>query len=405
MNPGLRCISQRSVREQAVGRTPRLLRGLLPIVLLAGGGAVRATAVGSLEERVAALEGQVVQLSTENLALRAKLAGVGENPAAAWVRPEGRAAGITLGGLMQVQAESKGAPDVRYAGLNERVLLRRMRVAVAGRFAENMAFKFETEFGNASIAGRSGASGQITDACITWSRYPAFNVRAGQFKTPFGFEQLISDPKTTFIERTLSNDRLTVGRQIGAQASGEIAKSVLCYSAGVFNGCGTNNGGNDNSRFMTAGRLVATMYSGVVGTQPFRWTTAANAFDTFDQGGFTGRRTGFGADTQVGWGRAHLGGEWLRNDNRPSIGAPVAAEGWSLFGAWRVNRWWQGVLRYEACDSSLALTNTTTREWTVGFNYFLKGDDLKLMFNYQLGRPPAPAAREGRWLGRMQVVF
>ena len=384
-------------------KTPGLV--LLPLVLLTGGMVSRAAPAGSLEARMAALEEQVVQLAGENQALRAKLVSGRDQTGAVVVLPEGRETKISLGGLMQVQGESSGAPDARYTGISERVQLRRMRIALAGAFAESMLFKFETEYGNASIAGRTGASGQITDACVTWTKYPAFNLRGGQFKSPFGYEQLIADPKTAFVERSLSNDRLTIGRQIGAQASGDIVKSVLCYSAGVFNGSGTNIGSNDNAKFMTVGRLVTTIYAGAVGTQSVRWAVATNAFNTVDKGGFTGRRTGFGADTQAGWGPAQVGAEWLRNENHPALGVPVAAEGWYLFGAWSFNRWWQGVVRYEAYDSCLALANTTTREWTLGFNYFIKGDDLKLMLNYQLGRPPTPTAREGRLLGRMQVVF
>jgi hypothetical protein len=378
---------------------------MLAAILSAGVGSSGRAANSSLEERVAILEGHVVQLSSENQALRARLAGGSDRPSSAGVLPEGRAAKISLGGLMQVQGESSGAPDSRYTGLSERFQLRRMRVALAGMFAEGIAFKFETDFGNASISGRSGAAGQITDATVTWTRYAACNLRAGQFKTPFGYEQLVSDPKTTFVERSLANDRSTIGRQIGIQASGDIVKSVLGYAAGVFNGSGTNNGANDNSKFMSVGRLVATIYTGTAGGQPVRWTAAANSFNTVDKGGFTGRRTGYGVDSQLNWGPAQVGAEWLRNDNHPVTGLPLATAGWYAFGAWNFDRSWQGAVRFDVYDSALHRRATTTREWTLGLNHFLKGDDLKLMLNYQLGNPPAPLPRAGRWLGRMQVVF
>lgn len=46
-------------------------------------------------------------------------------------------------------------------------------------------------------------------------------VRFGQFKSPFGYEQLYGDPRLPTLERTLVNDRLTFGRQIGFQVFGD----------------------------------------------------------------------------------------------------------------------------------------------------------------------------------------
>jgi phosphate-selective porin len=374
----------------------------MPSLMVSDAGAA---GTGDLEARLAALERQVTELAGENQALRARLAGGSDRATPVWVRPEGQASGLSLGGLLQVQAESAGVPDSRYAGVNERVQLRRMRLAFCGAFAEQVSFKLEADFGNGSVAGRTGASGQLTDAFVAWSRFPGLNLRLGQFKTPFGHEQLTADSKAIFVERSLTNDRLTVGRQIGVQASGEIVRSVLGYSIGAFNGCGTNAGANDNGRFMTAARVAATVYRGNLGELPARWNLGVNGFDTTDQASFTGRRIGRGIDTQASLGPAMVGTEWLRQDSRPAVGSPVEADGWSVFGTWNFNRWWQGVWRFERFDAGTPRLDATTREWTLGFNYFVKGDDLKLLLNYQFGRTPLPHSADGRWLGRMQVVF
>lgn len=373
--------------------------------ITAGSGLVRAAAADSLEARFAALERQVEVLTVENRALREIVTVGSDKNASVLVRPEGKETKISLGGLMQVQGESGGAPDVRYAGIKDRFMLRRMRVAVGGAFAENMLFKFESDFGNGAVAGKTGASGQITDAVVTWNRYPGFNLKGGQFKTPFGFEQLIADPKTSFVERSLTNDRLTVGRQIGVGACGEIFGPALGYSVGLFNGSGTNIGSNDNGKYMTAGRLTSTIYSATRDSHSVRWNVGTNFFNTVDQGTFTGRRTGYGLDSQFTWGPAMVAAEWLRNDCHAVVGRPVASDGWYLYSGWTFNRWLQGVVRYEIYDANLALANVTTREWTVGFNYFIRGDDLKLAVNYQLGEQPAPLPRAGRLLGRMQLAF
>lgn len=381
------------------------VRNLGRNIVCAIAGAATALGAASVDERLAALERQVGELAGENQLLRARLAQAGDRAAPVYVRPEGREGGLTLGGLIHLHGEAGGAPDARFTGLSDRFQLRRMRVAIAGAFAEHVGFKVESDFGNAAIAGKSGSSGQLTDACVTWTRYSAVNVRVGQFKTPFGYEQLVSDAKTLFAERTLVNDRLTVGRQIGAQASGDIVPKVLCYSLGVFNGTGTNTGANDNAKFLNAGRVVATVYSGTVAGAAVRLTTAGNFFNTVDRGTFSGRRTAYGFDSQLGWGAAQVGAEWLRQEQHPLTGSALAADGWYLFGAWNFTPQWQGTLRYEEFDAGTPRVDSTTREWTYGFNYYLKGDDVKLTLNYQAGRAPAPAPSASRLLGRVQVVF
>ena len=68
---------------------------------------------------------------------------------------------------------------------------------------------------------------QLTDAYINWNHFDFANVKAGQFKTPFGYEQLYADPKLFTIERTSANDRLTVSRQIGVQELVSVASQFL----------------------------------------------------------------------------------------------------------------------------------------------------------------------------------
>jgi phosphate-selective porin len=62
-------------------------------------------------------------------------------------------------------------------------------------------------------------------------------------------------------------------------------------------------------------------------------------------------------------------------------------------------------VRHELYDSSTSIANTTSASWLIGANYYIKGDDLKLAFNYTLGDPAGPLSNEGRFGARLQVVF
>jgi hypothetical protein len=355
----------------------------------------------TIEERFAALEQRLGAMEAENKSLRRQL-GAADT---AVVHASGRESKLSVGGFLHGNFESGKAPDARFAGINDRFLVRRARLNFSASFAENFSFKLESDFGNNSISAKNGASGQITDVFAAWTKFPAASVRFGQFKTPFGFEQLTSDTRTLTVERALPNDRLTLGRQIGAAVYGDVADKRISYSIGAFNGAGTNMGGNDSSKYQWVGRVSGVACHGTVGGLNTKLTTGANAFTTEDKGTFTGRRTGLGVDAQLAVGPAELQAEWLRNDLHPFTGRATAMQGWSLLSAISLTRQVQGIVRYESFDSNVAVGRTTTGVWTFGFNYLIKGDDLKLSLNYLSGSQPAPAADGGRFLGRVQVVF
>lgn len=355
----------------------------------------------TIEERFAALEKRLGAMEAENKSLRRQLGSADT----AMVTAGGREAKLSVGGFVHANFESGEAPDSRFAGINDRFLVRRARLNFTANFTENALFKMESDFGNNSISPKSGYSGQITDVFAAWTKFSAASVRIGQFKTPYGFEQLTSDTKTLTVERALPNDRLTLGRQVGAAVYGDVAEKRVSYTIGGFNGTGTNVGSNDSSKFLWVGRVSGVAHHGTIGGVKTKLTTGVNAFTTEDKGTFTGRRTGLGVDAQIAVGPAELQAEWLRHDLHPFTGRPTAMQGWSLLSAISITRQVQSIVRYESFDSNVAVGRTTTGVWTFGFNYLLKGDDLKLSLNYLSGSEPAPTADGGRFLARVQVVF
>src|SRR5882724_7641489 len=136
------------------------------------------------------------------------------------VKPAGREPSLTIGGLLQVQFDAGDKGDSRFTNDNDRFYLRRARLNASGRFLEEFDFRLEMDL-SGTLANTTGLRAQMTDGYITWNRYSEANVRVGQFKTPFGFEQLYGDPRLFTIARTLVNDRLTLNRQLGVQVGGD----------------------------------------------------------------------------------------------------------------------------------------------------------------------------------------
>jgi len=81
------------------------------------------------------------------------------------------------------------------------------------------------------------AGGRVTlqDVYLDVRYSELFKVRFGKFKVPFGLERLQGETATTFVERGLPT-LLTPNRDLGVQAFGELAKGLVAYQVGVFNG-------------------------------------------------------------------------------------------------------------------------------------------------------------------------
>lgn len=344
-----------------------------------------------------------------------------------FVRPGGKEPFLKIGGLIQVQSDFGDRGDTRFATGDDRIYLRRARLNAIGSFLEEFDFKLELElFGTLSNSPTSistnNVRAQVTDGYINWNKLVYANIKGGQFKTPFGYEQLYFDPRLYTIERSLVNDRLTVGRQLGAQVSGDLFEKRFYYATGLFNGNTVNNTYNDNGKFLYAGRVAGTIWQGKLHSLETKWTAGTNGFSSEDNNltaqspdfqftnlTFTGKRTGFGVDTQLRLGPFEIWFEFLRDHIEPQDFKPLEefhADGWYLQGYYAVRPKIQAVLGYQTFNPITELdADLTTNTWTLGFNYLFKGDDLKFMVNYLITDTYILPDTQQKVLVRMQVIF
>ncbi|PYK33852.1 MAG: hypothetical protein DME54_10565 [Verrucomicrobia bacterium] len=183
---------------------------------------------------------------------------------------------LVLGGFIQANFEDGdvSAFEGRFGqtALKDRFRLRRARISLTGEFAEQFDFKMEGDFENSdgtSPSNRTDFSG--TDIWLNWHRFPAAQIKIGQYKAPFGLEQLTPDTALFIIERSLPTGAITPERQIGVELWGKpfttlwpAQKDLLTYYAGIFNGNGRNINNNDNNNFMYVGRLELMPFKGKV---------------------------------------------------------------------------------------------------------------------------------------------
>lgn len=373
---------------------------------------------------------------------------------------------LVLGGLLQTQYEAGdvSAFEGRFGSgaIDDRFRLRRMRINITGDFAEKFEFKLEGEFAStdtaitvrnamgaiiASNSTRTNFAG--LDLWVNWHQFPEFQIKLGQYKAPFGFEQLFSDPKLLTPERSQVTSALTPERQIGIQFWGKPfarvlpdQKDLVTYYAGIFNGNGRNVTVNDNDEYMFAGRLEVQPWNGKISGADAWLKFGGNALSSRDAAGTVlspagslrvnsdgslsafaalsaAERRGYGFDATFHWGPFDLTGEYLSesyegrtvNGVMPTF-SDFRAEGYYVQGGYFiVPKKLQVVTKYEHFNPGQIISDNLD-SITGGLNYYIRGDDVKLMANYihtwssfRDARPALGPADFDEILLRLQIVF
>ena len=172
-------------------------------------------------------------------------------------------------------ASADGANAIKFRGLvqldnrlffndggivNNAFVLRRARLISEGQFAKIYSFQLVTELGGSAVT--------IQDANLGINLSPALQFKLGKFKSPVGLELLQSDSWTFFNERSLVTN-LVPNRDLGVQASGDLAGGRLNYAVGIFggvaDGASTTNTDFDNEKDVVA-RVIASPFKNSAGS-------------------------------------------------------------------------------------------------------------------------------------------
>ena len=340
-----------------------------------------------------------------------------------FVTPRGTEFKLVLGGFIQMNLEdgAVSAFEGRFGetALQDRFRLRRARINLTGDFAENFDFKVEGEFENSDGTSNNRTDFSGTDIFVNWHQFPEAQIKVGQWKAPFGLEQLTPDTTLFLPERSLPTGAITPDRQVGAQLWGKpftniwpAQKDLLTYYAGIFNGNGRNVTVNDNNNFMYVGRLELLPWQGKIFGQDSSLKLGGDVLNSRDDKGTNisqtlnllvnsdgslspfvlpgaDERTAWGVDAWFKLGRFDLIGEYLQEkvDGRTVAGVPpgfadFTTNGFYVTGAYYlIPKKLQAVVRWEQLNPGQK-GNDGIHSITGGLNYYIHGDDIKLMANY-----------------------
>jgi len=403
-------------------------------------------------ERAPVPEGKMKTKITYDGKTYVEKAVVEEKPPPVYVQQRGPELKLVLGGYIQMNFEDGdvSAFEGRFGetALKDRFRLRRARINLTGDFAEQFDFKVEGDFENSDGLNANRTAFEATDIFINWHQFPWAQVKMGQWKAPFGLEQLTPDPSLIIIERSLPTGAITPERQIGIQLWGKPLAVIwpdhadlLTYYAGIFNGNGRNITNNDNNNFMYVGRLESTVFKNLLGKGSFL-KLGADILNSRDDKGTNisqslnllvnddGSLSPFvlpGADERTAWsvdawleaGPFDLIGEFLQERVHPRTvnGVSPGFDGFTTDGFYvtaayfLIPKKFQAVVQWQHLNPGQK-GNDGISSIVAGLNYYIRGDDLKLMLNYihtwsdfRAANPEFGKDDFNEVIGRMQLMF
>src|SRR5436190_5798026 len=416
-----------------------------------------------LEQEVSGLKKQTTSAAEVGARMKTKITSEGktyvekavveEEKPPVFVVPRASELKLVLGGFIQINFEDGdvSAFEGRFGqtAQKDRFRLRRARINLTGDFAEQFDFKIEGDFGQGDGLNSNRLAFSGTDIFLNWHQFPEAQIKVGQWKAPFGLEQLTPDTSLYIIERSLPTGAITPERQIGIQLWGKPFASVwpdekdlLTYYAGIFNGNGRNITNNDNNNFMYVGRLESTLFKSKIWGQESSLKLGADVLNSRDDAGTNisqsltllvnddgslspfvlpeaDERTAWSVDAWLKLGPFDLIGEFLQERVHPRTPNGVAPE-FSKFttdgfyvtgGYFLIPKKLQLAARWEHLNPGQK-GNDGIQSVTGGLNYYIHGDDLKLMVNYihtwSDFREANPQFGEDQFdevIGRIQVIF
>ena len=125
------------------------------------------------------------------------------------------------------QADGRFAAEDENQTLNDTFAFRRLRPYLRGRILRRFEFYLNPDFAGGTLV--------VQDAYFDTIFSPAFRIRAGKGKHPFGMERLHSASNLLFLDRAFPTS-LVPNRDLGIQVLGDVKGGVFSYLAGVMNG-------------------------------------------------------------------------------------------------------------------------------------------------------------------------
>lgn len=263
--------------------------------------------------------------------------------------------------------------------------LRRARFAVEGSITPWASYRAQVELRTLGAAAIPAASPLTLSATDLWIKltHGRWGATVGQFRVPYSLESLLSSTTLETTERSRVVN--AAKRDIGMQGEWRLESHVVLQAA-MVNGEGPNRAVNADNRMAYFARAVITPVKGL------------------DVGGaFQGYSDSAGVDAQGVYrsGRSTARAEYIDEHNRRT---GVHTRGWYALAAYyAVPKRVEVVGRVEQFDPSDRVVGDRETGYLAGVQYFWRGDDFKMIADYEVFREQGPQVSNDRGVIQMQV--
>jgi phosphate-selective porin len=311
--------------------------------------------------------------------------------------------------------------------------IRRAKLKLEGWFwrQNNLTYELQVNWPAVNTSGNPGAL--LEDANIAWD--PAgrgsFRMLAGQFKAPFGLQELTSSGNQSFVDRALVSNQYARGRDTGFAVQGVLFGNKLEYRAGIFNGNGLTQSANDNAALQVNGRLMwqpngnqvlaqrawvsgplyseADFESTTVPLYAFGLNYEHNDFHNTTTSTSDLRSDVVGIDGIFKFKGVCATGAYFWREREPEVGATFNSNGGYVQAGVMLNRLrtWEGAFRYGDRETRDDVDNDDETEVRGALNYYYRRHTAKFQMDVgrvERGRAPNTGTRKDTEV-RLQAQF
>ena len=311
--------------------------------------------------------------------------------------------------------------------------IRRFRTKLDGWiYSRDLTFELQADWVGIGIPGTDQSGPILLDGNLDYDFTKgkrAFRLKAGQFKAPFGRQELTSSGNQEFLERSIASLLFAPSRQLGAQVHGQFGPTtnteLFTYALGLFNGNGIVRARNENEDLQFVARAMFSPFGNVgyseanLENYPFRVSFGAH----YQQNDAiviptTGAPTGTDSET---WGAEFaikaLGSlfayfEYYDRTLTSPTGVDTPQTGFTGQLGWLFLPKWEVAGRWSETDLNTDLASRKVIEHGAALNWYFNRHNWKLQADYshleseQLsganGRPPA---KDKLYRVQAQLIF
>jgi phosphate-selective porin OprO/OprP len=274
----------------------------------------------------------------------------------------------------------------------------RMRFYILGTvFKPWMRYKFEFEMANLKTDATNNLNnGRITDAYVEFAKSPYATLRAGQYKVPFGMQELTSDTRQEFVDRSIASAKFAPSRDVGLMLSGQFFKNTFGYQAAAVNGAGQNNPQDDRA-LMYIARVVYDPFGeyklveGAVDNPEknqlhfglaYHWGEVSRGFSSAGVFDRPNDEKALGFEVAWKFRRFFAMGEYFTQTDvqtNPAAGPDIDAYGFETqFGVFVVPKVQELAVRYSSVTPDKSLDDASQTEYRLAYGYFWKAHNMKV---------------------------